>query len=169
MVTLMIIMIMMMMIMITIMMLMVMRRMKPSLWLKILSKLISPVFSRYLIITDLTIIPISIQVLIKSISILISQKNYTSDQPHARIWQDDLFARPSSWKIFFALFCSILLCLKRLRLIYLACIYFFPLPSGSSPKRLLFSSFNSFAILIFVSTLTDKIFITDVFLKSLLL
>ena len=60
----MIIMNMMMMIMITIMMLMVMRRMKPSLWLKILSKLISPVFSRYLIITDLTIIPISIQVLI---------------------------------------------------------------------------------------------------------
>ena len=104
MVTLMIIMIMMMMIMITIMMLMVMRRMKPSLWLKILSKLISPVFSRYLIITDLTIIPISIQVLIKSISILISQKNYTSDQPHARIWQDDLFARPSSWKIVFCTF-----------------------------------------------------------------
>ena len=105
MVTLMIIMNMMMMIMITIMMLMVMRRMKPSLWLKILSKLISPVFSRYLIITDLTIIPISIQVLIKSISILISQRNYTFDQqPHARIWQDDLFARPSSWKIFFCTF-----------------------------------------------------------------
>ena len=99
----MIIMIMMMMIMIMIMMLMIMRG-KPSLWLKILSKLISPVFSRYLIITDLTIIPISIQVLIKSISILISQKNYTSDQPHARIWQDDLFARPSSWKIVFCTF-----------------------------------------------------------------
>ena len=133
----MIIMIMMMMIMITIIMLMVMRRMKPSLWLKILSKLISPVFSRYLIITDLPIIPISIQVVIKSISILISQKNYTFDQPHARIWQDDLFARPSSWKIvFFALFCLILLCLKRLRLIYLACIYFFPLPSNSSPKKI---------------------------------
>ena len=102
MVTLMIIMIMM--AMITIMMLMMMRRMKPSLWLKILSKLISPVFSRYLIITDLTIIKISFQVLIKSISILISQKNYTSDQPHARIWQDDLFARPSSWKIVFCTF-----------------------------------------------------------------
>ena len=70
----MIIMIMMMMIMITIMMLMVMRRMKPSLWLKILSKLISPVFSRYLIITDLTIIKISFQLVIKPISILISQK-----------------------------------------------------------------------------------------------
>ena len=100
MVTLMIIMIMMMIM--TILMLMMMRRRKPSLWLKILSKLISPVFSRYLIITDLTIIPISIQVLIKSISILISQRNYTFDQqPHARIWQDDLFARPSSWKIVF--------------------------------------------------------------------
>ena len=132
---LMMIMMMMMMIMITIMMLMMM---EPSLWLKILSKLISPVFSRYLIITDLTIIPISIQVLIKSISILISQKNYTSDQPHARIWQDDLFARPRSWKIvFFALFCSISLCLKPLRLIYLACIYFFPLPSNSSPKKII--------------------------------
>ena len=105
MVTLMIIMIMMMIM--TILMLMMMRRRKPSLWLKILSKLISPVFSRYLIITDLTIIPISIQVLIKSTSILISQKNYTSDQPHARIWQDDLFARPSSWKIVF--FCTFLL------------------------------------------------------------
>ena len=100
----MIIMIMMMMIMVTIMILMMMMRRKPSLWLKILSKLISPVFSRYLIITDLTIIPISIQVLIKSTSILISQKNYTSDQPHARIWQDDLFARPSSWKIVFCTF-----------------------------------------------------------------
>ena len=95
---------MMMVIMIMILMLMMMRRRKPSLWLKILSKLISPVFSRYLIITDLTIIPISIQVLIKSTSILISQKNYTSDQPHARIWQDDLFARPSSWKIVFCTF-----------------------------------------------------------------
>ena len=69
----MIIMIMMMMIMITIMILMVMM-MKPSLWLKILSKLISPVFSGYLIITDLTIIKISFQLVIKPISILISQK-----------------------------------------------------------------------------------------------
>ena len=135
MVTLMIIMIMMMMIMITIMILMVMRRMKPSLWLKILSKLISPVFSRYLIITDLTIIPISIQVLIKSISILISQKKlYIRPTSHSDL-AGRSFCSPAQLEnsFFFALFCSILLCLKRLRLIYLACIYFFPLPSGSSP------------------------------------
>ena len=65
---------MMMVIMIMILMLMMMMRRKPSLWLKILSKLISPVFSRYLIITDLTIIKISFQLVIKPISILISEK-----------------------------------------------------------------------------------------------
>ena len=153
----MIIMITMMMIMITIMILMVMRRMKPSLWLKILSKLISPVFSRYLIITDLTIIPISIQVLIKSISILISQKKLYF-RPTSR---SDLAGRS---------FCSPEqlenICLHfsvQLYFVWSVCVWFtwraftfFHCHQIAHLKRLLFSSFNLFAILINRATLTKS-------------
>ena len=163
---------MMMVIMIMIMMLMMMRRRKPSLWLKILSKLISPVFSRYLIITDLTIIKISFQLVIKPISILISQKK--------------LYIRPTSRSdLAGRSFCSpeqlensfFLHFFAQFYFVWSVCVWFtwraftfFHCHQIAHLKRvLLFSSFNLFAILIIVSTLTDKIFITDVFLKSLLL
>ena len=162
---------MMMVIMIMIMMLMMMRRRKPSLWLKILSKLISPVFSRYLIITDLTIIKISFQLVIKPISILISQKK--------------LYIRPTSRSdLAGRSFCSpeqlensfFLHFFAQFYFVWSVCVWFtwraftfFHCHQIAHLKRLLlFPSFNLFAILIIRATLTDKIFITDVFLKSFL-